>query len=190
LRGKPHKALVEAPGAAGRVLLAAALLALAWAPAPTRAAGDDPGEPAPAAETLPPAAETLPPAVEPGPGPPVSLDRLLELPQGFELRPAEQRAGRGETEWRRLFGEARKQIEDSRAALERSKAELAELAGSSDAWTVAPPVGAAVSNEAPLSYSLRQRINREEAALKDAERKLVDLDVEANLADVPDQWRR
>jgi hypothetical protein len=49
---------------------------------------------------------------------------------------------------------------------------------------------AAPTNEAPVSYALRQRINREEAALKDAERRLLDLEVEANLDGVPEEWRR
>jgi len=186
LRGKPHETLdqghgdgfesglaARSAGAAPGVLFVLALL-VAFASGPVRAADDGSSQPAP-----------------PAPAPAVPLDRLLELPQGFELRPPEQRSGQGEAEWRRRFMEARAQAEEARAALERSKAELAELATSSDAWTVAPPVGApAASNEAPLSYALRQRINREEAAVNDSERRLRDLEVEANLADVPDEWRR
>jgi hypothetical protein len=121
----------------------------------------------------------------------VALERLFELPSGFEAGPSETRRGDGEAEWRRRFAEARAAVERSGDELAQSKRELANLAEESNAWTLAPPVGGAqaAASEAPLSYELRQRIKRQEAAAADAKQHLVKLEVEANLAGVPENWR-
>jgi len=175
MRGGPGG--LRGPLRAAAVLLAAAALAAAGGAAPSRAdevraaSGADP---------------------EQGAGPPhdVPLDRLLELPRDFEPR-LERRSGVGESEWRERFRLARAALERAEAALAASKAELAELAESSNAWSLSPPMGgAAQSNEAPLSYELRQRIKRQEAAVERARVELRDLQVDANLAGVPEAWRR
>jgi hypothetical protein len=137
---------------------------------PGLAVADEPGEPAP---------------------PPVPLDRLFELPSGFEPHKAEERRGVGETEWRKRFREARQRLATAEDTLAASKLELADLAESSEAWKVAPPVGmpTGANTDAPLSYELRQRMKREEAEVNDARRDLLDLEVQANLAGVPEAWR-
>lgn len=127
---------------------------------------------------------------ETAPKPVVPIERLFELPRSFEPKPAETRAGEGETAWRRRFSEARVELEQSQSRLKASKRELAELAQDSNAWTVAPPVGAAApTTDAPLSYELRQRIRRHEAQVDAARERLLNLEVEANLAGVPEGWR-
>lgn len=126
-----------------------------------------------------------------GPAPNVPLDRLFELPSGFEARPAEQRHGDGEAEWRARFTEARARLERSEAALAASKAKLAEQAESSNAWSVAPPVGGLPksNSDAPLNYELSQRIKKDQREVDAAKKGLLDLEVEANLAGVPQAWR-
>jgi len=132
------------------------------------------------------------PAEAPAPAPSVPLDRLFELPTGFETRPSEQRRGAGEAEWRARFAEARATLAQSEAALARAKAELAEQAESANAWSVAPPVGGLPqgNSDAPMNYELSQRIKRHQRAVDEAKKRLLDLEVEANLAGVPDAWRQ
>ena len=118
------------------------------------------------------------------------LERLFELPSGFETRPVERRSGKDEATWRRRFADARSAISSSESALAASKRELADLAEDSNAWTLAPPVGVpAQSHDAPLSYQLRQKIRRQEGEVASAKEQLLNLEVEANLKGVPDEWR-
>lgn len=132
------------------------------------------------------------PAEEPATAPVVPLDKLFELPTGFEARKADRRGGVGETEWRARFSEARSRLERSEAALAASKAQLAEQAESSNSWSVAPPMGGLTQNptEGPLDYELSQRIKRDKREVDDAKKGLLDLEVEANLANVPAAWRQ
>ena len=128
---------------------------------------------------------------KPAPAPVVPLDKLFELPSGFEARKAPSRAGFGATEWRARFSEARQRVERSTVALAGAKRELAELAESSNAWAVAPPVGGIPnSKDSPLNYQLSQRIKQDQREVDAAKRNLLDLEVSANLAGVPDGWRR
>jgi hypothetical protein len=153
-------------------LLAAAALALAAA---TSAA--DPAEGEPGASPPPPGG---------------SIDHLFELPSGFEPQVGEKRGGASESTWRARFIEARAEIEEAETRLRASKQKLADLAEEGGGWGVAPPVPGMVtqSNDAPLNYEMRERIRRNEAALDEAKRHLVNLEIEANLANVPEAWRR
>jgi len=121
----------------------------------------------------------------------VPLDRLFELPSGFEPRPTERRSGIGEAEWRSRFAVAHERVAHSEAALRESKQELAKLAESSKSWSVAPPIGGLPKhNDAPLNYGLSQRIKKNQEEADAAKRELLDLEVEANLANVPEAWRK
>jgi hypothetical protein len=127
----------------------------------------------------------------PPPLPGGSIDHLFELPSGFEPQIGEKRGGATESTWRERFSAARNEIEEAQARLRASKQKLAELAEEGGGWGVAPPVPGMVSqsNEAPLNYEMRERIRRNEASLDEAKRNLVNLEIEANLADVPEAWR-
>jgi hypothetical protein len=178
MRGETRRGRARRPSPGVPRAAAALLLLAAAGPGAAPAWGDE----------LPPAG----PGAEapPEPVPEVPLDRLLELPSDFEPR-VERRSGVAESEWRERFRLAREDLERAQATLASSKAELAELAEDSSSWSLAPPVGGpAQSNEAPLSYELRQRIKRQEAEVERARRKLRDLQVDANLAGVPESWRR
>jgi hypothetical protein len=119
--------------------------------------------------------------------PPVALERLLKLPDSVDTS-TEQRAGATRPEWRGRFAQARAELSTAREKLERAQAELEKEAGTSDAWQVGPP-GVTPSTDAPVSYKLRQEIKRGREEVARAEKKLRDLEVEANLAAVPEDWR-
>jgi hypothetical protein len=51
-------------------------------------------------------------------------------------------------------------------------------------------VQAAASDNSPVNYGLRQEIQRNREDVVRAERKLRDLNVEANLAGVPENWHK
>lgn len=132
---------------------------------------------------LPSAAEDPAPAGS-GPG----LDELLRLPSNLDYG-VERRGGATRSEWRARFAEARLREREAEAALRKAQEELAELGIESEAWTVGPPGVGAGGADAPLSFQLRQEIKRQEAEVTQARARLRDLEVEANLAGVPREWR-
>jgi hypothetical protein len=144
---------------------------------------------------LPTAARADGPAVAPTAPPKVTLDQLLKLPDTVEYT-SELKGGATPDEWRKRFREARADLEHARAALEQSLAEMHE-SGDSGAWKVAPPGLGNVTNNstsgedaAPSNYQLSMEIKRQRGEVRRAEQALSDLEVEANLAGVPDDWRR
>jgi hypothetical protein len=71
-------------------------------------------------------------------------------------------------------------------------AERSKIASTTDAWTLAPPIpgGGAAAGEAPLDYQIRQEIQRHRSEVEHLERALRELDVQADLAGVPAEWRQ
>ncbi|RIL05080.1 MAG: hypothetical protein DCC71_11685 [Proteobacteria bacterium] len=123
-----------------------------------------------------------------GQGP--DLDRLLKLPDSVEYT-AEKKAGATRSEWRQRFSEARKAVDDAKSALETAQAELARVAGSKSEWQMAPPgLPAQPSEDSSSSFQLRQTVKRQRSELDRARARLRELEVEANLAGVPDDWRQ
>lgn len=151
-----------------------ALAALAWAAAPGAAAE-------PAAAPAADAAER--------PAPKVDLEDLLKLP-GDVRYDMEKRGGATQGEWRSRFQKVRAELAGERSALARSQLELEKVAGSSDSWQLAPPGVNANRSEAPLDYRLRNEIRQHRAEVDRLEKQLRDLEVEANLAGVPEEWRQ
>jgi hypothetical protein len=125
-----------------------------------------------------------------GEAPQVELDQLLKLPSMLEYS-VEKRGGLTPGEWRTRFQELRTALEAEREALELAESDLERVAGSADAWQVAPPMPGmtGASSEAPLDFRIRQTINRHRQEIDRLERQLRELEVEANLAMVPDDWR-
>lgn len=137
------------------------------------------------------AADAGAPAEEKRESPRVELDKLLELP-GTREYSVESRGGATPGEWRSRFRSVREDLAAERKALAEAEAELDEVAGSTDAWQVGPAIpggGSTSGAEAPLDYRLRQKIERHREEVERLERKLRELEVEANLAGVPDAWR-
>jgi hypothetical protein len=129
-------------------------------------------------------------ADEPEP-PSVPLDRLLKLPSSAPVQAqVEKRGGSTRGQWQARFAKAREELESARLALEEVRAELEEAAGG-EAWTMtAPGLGTTASLDTPRDYRLSQELKRCREELERSERQLQDLDVEANLAGVPEHWRQ
>jgi hypothetical protein len=158
------------PGA--RRWAAAGALALALALAcPDRARGE------PGAEGDAPAPEATQP---------IALDRLLKLPTGSDYG-VERRGGLTRGEWRQRFAQVDGALEVERRGLAAAQGELDQIAGSADQWLVGPP--GTTNTDAPLDYRLRMEIGRRKEEIERLEKNRKALEVEANLAGVPDEWR-
>lgn len=132
----------------------------------------------------------VPPETPAGESPRVELDRLLKLPSKLDYS-VEKRGGFTSGEWRSRFQEIQAALEKEREGLARAEKDLEHVAGSADAWLVGPPMPGAAGDpsEAPLDYRIRQTMKRHRQEIKRLERQLRELEVEANLAAVPEDWR-
>lgn len=129
-------------------------------------------------------------------GDPVELDTLLHLPSGFGARTPKGVAGAGESEWRRRFSKADRELSEARRSLEKTKKELDEVAvgGGGSQWSIAPPGGGGGGGESspsssPMSFKLRQKLREDREQIDERERALRELRIEADLAGVPQAWR-
>lgn len=123
--------------------------------------------------------------------PAVGLEALLKLPDSYGTPVEEERRGSGdEAEWRRRFVEAEDEVEGAHAALASTLEELEEVAGGSGGYAVAPPGAQTDPTNNTISYKLRQELRRRRAAVEDAERAQRALVIEADVAGVPEGWRR
>ena len=118
----------------------------------------------------------------------VELERLLQLPESFDAG-GERRGGASESEWRDRFLKARQDVDATRHSLDEAQKQLESLAGDTGSYQVAAP-GATDPQNSPVSFQLRQEIRRHREELGRAEKRLRALDVQANLADVPEPWRQ
>lgn len=123
-----------------------------------------------------------------GNAPKVDLGRLLKLPDSY-AKPAESRRGMGRPEWEVRFESVRLELAESHAALEAAQTELGKAAGESSQWSVAAPGTSPNPENTPLSYKLRQEIRRNREIIERNEKKLRSLEIEADLAEVPANWR-
>ena len=120
-----------------------------------------------------------------GPG----LDQLLKLPSSTEFS-AEKKGSATRNEWRQRFHEARTSVKSAEVAVKKAQDELAEVAGSKDDWQFTPPGLPAESNaDSTSSFQLRQELKRQRGELERSKARLRELDVAANLAGVPEDWR-
>ena len=119
----------------------------------------------------------------------VSLDALLTLPSALPGEASQQRGGLSRGEWNSKFAAAEAEVEAAKADLDASLDKLTELMGKTSNWKVAAPgAQAAADDGSPTNYGLKQEIRRKREEVARTERKLIDLVVEANLADVPEEW--
>lgn len=123
--------------------------------------------------------------------PAVELDQLLKLPSHLEYS-METRGGDTRAEWRNRFREIAERLEEERRGLAEAEEQLLETAGSTAAWQVAPPLPGAsqAGSDAPLDFALRKRIDRHREEIELLESRLNELEIEANLVGVPEDWRR
>lgn len=124
--------------------------------------------------------------------PAVGLDQLLRIPPSVSFEPNE-RGHATKTEWRKRFDEADRDLEKARAELAETQAKLAEIGSNSSAWTMgAPglaPVDREVAVETPLDQTLSREMKTRRAEVERAENRRAELEVEANLAQLPEDWR-
>jgi len=120
----------------------------------------------------------------------VTLDQLLTLPSALPVESG-KRGGGTRAEWSSRFADAETQVETAQVDLDESLDRLSELVGKTSNWKVAAPGGqAGAGDNSPVDYGLRQEIQRNREDVERAERKLRDLSIEANLAGVPENWRK
>lgn len=117
------------------------------------------------------------------------LDRLLKLPESVQYS-SEKKAGATRSEWRSRFAEARTSVTEGEKALEKAQAELATVAGSKSEWQFTPPgLPAQTDENSTSSFQLRQEVKRKRDEVDRARVRLKELEVEANLAGIPADWR-
>lgn len=151
---------------------------------------------------VPAAGAEEPVAAEPAGAAAVPLDRLLRLPAGSGQGTAiERRGGHTKGEWQARFREARAAEIDARERIARTRTAIEEKVAKEGGgqWRMgAPGLGAQQAApdpvvddglNTPLDYKLTQTLRRTREELARAERALQDLEVEANLAAVPAEWR-
>jgi hypothetical protein len=116
---------------------------------------------------------------------------LLKLPDSVAAPSAEpRRGGKTRAEWQALFRQAQADLDAARKALDDSRKELEEVAPDS-AWSMTAP-GLPVDpqpTEKSIDFRLRQEIRRQREEVERAERRQQELAIEANLAEVPEEWR-
>ena len=136
------------------------------------------------------APKEVPERPPPSSGDAVGLDRLLQLPSSMSFN-AERRQGATADEWRARFRASQRAIQEAKDAVDRTRSEMDELSGSGGGgnWQVAPP-GSNQTENTPMSFKLREALRRYRAELDEAERSQRALIVEADLAGVPENWRR
>jgi hypothetical protein len=173
-RGRTQGGAMRGSWLRNQAVLAAALALAAAA----RAAAEPAAEAAPAA-SAPPAASA---------GNAVALDQLLTLPT-TRTYSVERKGGLTRGEWRTRYGEVNADLAKERAALEAAEAKLDTAAGGQ--WKVNPIPGADASGgpESPLDFQLRSELRKHREEIERLERKLRQLDIEANLAGVPEDWK-
>lgn len=159
----------------------ATLFALALAG--TAASGED--APPPSGVAAPEPAQAAP-ATDAPKG--VALDQLLTLPSDRTYS-VERKGGMTRGEWRTRFGEVRGELQKERGALEVTQGKLEDAGGGQ--WSVNPIPGSETdSSRSPIDFQLRTELRRHREEIERLERKLRQLDIEANLAGVPEEWRR
>ena len=122
----------------------------------------------------------------------ISLDQLMKLPDSLQVETL-RRGSYTRAEWHARFIAAEGEVLAAEAAVEEAMGEVEELAGQTSNWKMASPladVGASEEDNAPLNYGLKQKIRRGRIEVERSERALLELEIEANLASVPEEWRR
>jgi hypothetical protein len=156
------------------------LLALGLSAA-SPAAAEEPVAPEPAGGSAPTPAGPVAPSG-------VALDQLLTLPSDRSYA-VEKKGGLTRGEWRTRYGEVRGELAKERAAYGETQAKLEDAAGGQ--WSVNPIPGAEQdTSRNPVDFQLRTQLRRHREEIDRLERKLRQLDIEANLAGVPEEWRR
>jgi hypothetical protein len=131
---------------------------------------------------------------DPAPAPPpdgapaksLDLDRLLH-PPAVRLQPTGKvYGGRDQRGWQEEFRKARQEVSDLEGKVEAGQNHLRSASGGGD-WNYSPAGGEITD---PEVLKLRAQLRRDRQSLEASRQRLRDLDVEASLAGVPQDWRK
>jgi hypothetical protein len=125
--------------------------------------------------------------VQQGGVPRIGLDDLLRLPDDFAAD-VDRRGGATRQEWSARFSAARDELEAAKEKLVEFEREMERSSDSSSAWQVSAP-GSSDPQTSPLNLRLRQELKDQRIRIEEAARRQRALDVEADLASVPLDWR-
>ena len=143
---------------------------------------------APASGALPPASPLPPSLLPPTRAGGRSLESLLRPRKGgippAKPEAAETRGGRTRAEWAARFDSAREEIAQLETALAETRVKVGEA--STGGYTYSPVGGGPTSD--PEVVKLRAQLRRDKQSLEAAERRLRELEVEASLQSVPEDW--
>jgi len=138
-------------------------------------------------ETTGPEAGATPRRGSPG------LDSLLRPRSGVSQeqkpgspRPEPNRADRDREGWQKAFAEVRAEIRDTETRLDKSREKVGAVSRSEYQYS---PIGGGEQTD-PEVLKLRAAIRRDRKALDEAQTRLRELQVEASLAGVPEEWTR
>jgi hypothetical protein len=128
---------------------------------------------------------------DPGPAPqhqpskPLDLDRLLR-PPGTVVTPSIEPSygGRDRAAWQGQFIDARAEVADLEGKVEAIQNRLRQVTSSD--WNYTPSGGEVAD---PEVLKLRAQLRRDRQSLEASRQRLRDLQVEASLAGVPEEWR-
>ena len=132
-----------------------------------------------------PAGEEPPPL----PPPEVALDTLLKLPSGWS-EGNEKRQGLTASQWRARFAALHQEREEAEDAIEKARRELDGMAeeGGSGSWQMGAP-GSNNTEVGPMSFKHREQIRSGKEHLDELRRRRRALEIEADIAGVPEAWR-
>jgi hypothetical protein len=165
-----------------RLVPRALLVALIASAAIAAMAGADPETEQPA--KAPPVPEGPPAATAP-PGKTIDLDTLLHPPATALQPTGKVYGGRDQKAWQAEFRKARAEISDLQGKIEAEQEHLRSASGGD--WQYSPTGGEATD---PEVLKLRATLKRDRQSLEASQQRLRDLDVEASLAGVPEDWRK
>lgn len=116
-----------------------------------------------------------------------TLDRLL-TPRGplTAVPTRSQPGGKDRAAWETAFDRRRREVAELDARIEATRQELRDNAGSD--WNYSPAGGG--QGVDPETQKLRARLKRDRQSREAALDRLRELEVEASLAGVPDEWIR
>jgi hypothetical protein len=128
------------------------------------------------------------PGTAPEPAGRPGLDTLLKLPPSSAVAESPRSGGASRHEWEQRFATARGDVAAAQLALEKAQADIGRAADGSNPWQMSAPGAQAGTENSPVSFRLRQEIRRQREELASAQKRLSELEVEAKLAGVPDEW--
>ena len=123
--------------------------------------------------------------------PEVDLDQLLQLPSSIDFE-QQERNGISSDVWKARFRQSFASIRAAESRIAKTKGELDSLSSSSGSgqWQMAPPGAGTNTEVSPMSFKLREQLREQRAALDAAELSHRELAIQADLAGVPEAWRR